>query len=140
MIRNVCIGVLVVTLSGCASLSEPAKQPMDLSGDWEYQDDAATRTISLDPNGNGRYAWQGGHLTTTFFSPDRWEGHWYQEGNNREGEFALRPSSDGNEAEGSWWYTRIGEKEIPSGEQGGHFRLRRLSAQPSGFSRPAAGP
>jgi len=137
LVPCVLIGILVLALNSCAALPKPelgrapATPPIDLSGDWEYQDDETTQKISLDEHGNGQYAWQGGRFLTTSFSEERWDGHWSQKGNDREGGFTLRPSADGKEAEGTWWYTRIGDKDIPPHAQGGSFRLRRVSPSAS---------
>jgi len=136
----VLAGILAIALTSCTALPKPepghapVTPPIDLSGDWEYQDDETTQKISLDEHGNGQYAWQGGRFLTTSFSEERWDGHWSQKGNDREGGFTLRPSADGKEAEGTWWYTRIGDKEIPPHAQGGSLRLRRLSPSVSGLS------
>jgi hypothetical protein len=140
LVPCVLIGILVLALSSCTALPKPepghrpVTPPIDLSGDWEYQDDETTQKISLDEQGNGQYAWQGGRFLTTSFSEERWDGHWSQKGNDREGGFTLRPSADGKEAEGTWWYTRIGDKEIPPHAQGGSFRMRHVHPSASGPS------
>jgi hypothetical protein len=136
ILAGVSIAAVLFFLAGCATptIPEPtgehAVQPMDLSGDWEYQDDGTIQKISLDKRGNGRYTWQDGRFLTTSFSSDQWEGRWYQGGNDREGEFRLKLTGDGKEAEGTWWYTRIGDKQITPHEQGGRFHLRRLGPPP----------
>jgi hypothetical protein len=100
---------------------------IDLRGEWEFQDEGAAQRVALDEKGNGSYTWQNGHIVTTSVSGGRWEGIWYQEGNDREGGFEVLLSDDGGEAEGTWWYTRIGTRNIPPREQGGSFRFKRLS-------------
>jgi hypothetical protein len=54
-------------------------------------------------------------------------GHLDSGGNDREGVFEVMLSPDETEAEGTWWYTRIGTINIPAGEKGGSCRLERLS-------------
>jgi len=90
-----------------------------LGGEWEYHEDAGATRIALDENGNGSYPWQNGHIVTTSLSGRRWEGHWYQEGNDREGDFEVQLSEDATETEGTWWYTRVGTHILPSREKGG---------------------
>ncbi len=101
-----------------------SREPVDLSGIWEYQDKDAAYPLTLDEEGNGRYNWQGGHFVTISIVDDRWQGKWRQTANDREGGFALRLSSDGNYAEGRWWYTRIEDNDSPT-EPGGSFTLLR---------------
>ncbi len=91
---------------------------LDLSGEWEFQEEGAAQRLVLDEKGNGTYSWQNGRIITTSVSGRQWEGMWYQEGNDREGSFALRLSDDGREAKGTWWYTRIGTRVIPQGSRG----------------------
>jgi len=132
------LGVLfsTVLMSACAPVRAP--EPVDrtdLSGQWEWRDDATVQRIVLDKNGNGDYPWQNGHIVTTGLSDGRWEGIWSQEGNDREGGFEVLLGGDGIEAEGTWWYTRIGSRIIPAREQGGNFRMKRVSAATTS-SRP----
>ena len=129
------VGILSAVLAAsCTSVRVPAppsaptiRDQIDLSGEWEFQDEGAAQRVALDERGNGRYAWQNGHIVTTSVSGGRWEGNWYQEGNDREGGFEVLLSGDGGEANGTWWYTRIGTRNIPPREQGGSFRLKRLA-------------
>ena len=130
------LGVLVSTglMSACVPVRapEPGTSPgvdrTDLSGQWEWRDDATVQQIVLDKNGNGPYSWQNGHIVTTGVSDGRWEGIWSQEGNDREGGFEVLLRGTEREAEGTWWYTRIGSRIIPAREQGGSFRMKRISA------------
>ena len=129
------VGILSAALSAsCTSVRGPAPasappimDQIDLSGEWEFQDEGTAQRIALDEKGNGSYRWQNGHIVTTSVSSGRWEGNWYQKGNDREGGFEVLLSGDGGEASGTWWYTRIGTRNIPPREQGGSFRLKRLS-------------
>ena len=136
----VLIGIVsVVIMGGCVSVRapEPILSPnmshVDLSGEWEFQDEGAAQRVALDANGNGTYTWQNGHIVTRSVSGPRWEGTWYQEGNDREGGFDVLLSDDAMQAEGTWWYTRIGTRNLPPREQGGSFRFKRL---PSAAARP----
>jgi hypothetical protein len=135
-----CLG-LVVLLAACAPTARgpraapsEAEVSIDLGGEWQYEDDQAAQRLALDRYGNGEYAWQKGHFITTSVVDGRWTGQWYQEGNDREGGFELQLDADGRIAEGTWWYTRIKDQNIPPREKGGNFRLRRLVAS----SPPAA--
>ena len=134
------VGILFSTaalMSACASVKAPAPgappslDRTDLSGEWEWRDDATVQRIVLDKNGNGTYSWQNGRIVTTSVADGRWEGVWSQEGNDREGRFEVLITPNGTDAEGSWWYTRIGERTISTREQGGNFRLKRLSSMAS---------
>jgi len=111
--------------SGSAAYAQTAK-PF-LGGEWEYHEDAGATRIALDENGNGSYPWQNGHVVTTSVSGRRWEGHWSQEGNDREGDFEVHLSEDATEAEGTWWYTRVGTHILPPRERGGDCWMQRLS-------------
>jgi hypothetical protein len=102
-------------------------ETFDLGGEWEYHEDLGATRMALDTKGNGTYAWQNGHVTTTSLSGRLWQGKWMQEGNDREGEFEVVLSSDGREAEGKWWYTRIGTYHLAPREKGGECWLTRLS-------------
>jgi hypothetical protein len=115
--------------SSSSALDAITMEQPDLSGEWHYQEDLGGTQISLDKNGNGTYPWQKGHIITTSVSGVLWQGIWIQEGNDREGNFEVTLSSDGTEAEGTWWYTRIGTVHIPARQQGGNCRLERLSQQ-----------
>src|SRR5438445_13512710 len=70
--------------------SPSTRQTADLRGEWEFQEEDFVQSFSLDEHGNGRYAWQDGYITTTSVVQGRWLGHWYQEGNDREGDFDVR--------------------------------------------------
>jgi len=118
----------------CAQVRAPEPVPappvnaIDLSGEWEFQEEGTAQRLVLDRNGNGAYAWQNGRIVTQSISDGRWQGLWYQEGNDREGGFEALLSDDRMEANGTWWYTRIGTRVIPPGAQGGNFRFARLSS------------
>ncbi|HEX9759060.1 MAG TPA: hypothetical protein VGB26_14890 [Nitrospiria bacterium] len=97
-------------------------EEVDLSGQWEIQEEERTYLATLDRNGNGSYTWQNGRIMTTGFSDRLWKGTWHQTGNDREGGFEILLSEDGVEAEGVWWYTRVGiQYNIPPKEWGGSF-------------------
>jgi hypothetical protein len=136
--------IMMLTLvwihSGCApvitSIPEPeSKTPIDLSGDWEYDEAAVVQRITLDTQGNGVYAWQNGRIVTTSVSGDKWTGLWVQEANDREGGFEVTLSPDITEAQGTWWYTRIGSTTFAPHERGGGFHLKRLRAVTAGPTR-----
>ncbi|OQW37583.1 MAG: hypothetical protein A4E19_12955 [Nitrospira sp. SG-bin1] len=107
----------------------------DLSGEWEIlevEDDKRYKA-TLDKNGNGPYTQQGGRFTTTKVENRLWQGTWQQPGNDREGGFEVLLSEDGMQANGTWWYTRVGkQKNIPPREHGGTYHWRRLTPQVSG--------
>jgi hypothetical protein len=103
----------------------------DLSGEWQIQEEDKTYQAHLDMVGNGTYNWQGGQITTTGFSGDRWKGTWQQPGNDREGRFEIVLSHNRTDASGRWWYTRVGTRtNIPPGH-GGNYYWKRLSPVPS---------
>ena len=103
----------------------------DLSGEWQIQEEDKTYRAHLDAGGNGTYSWQGGQITTTGFSGDRWKGTWQQPGNDREGRFDIVLSQNGTDASGRWWYTRLGTRtNIPPGH-GGNYYWKRLSPVPA---------
>jgi len=108
------------------SLGPAAAAPVALEGEWEYHEELGALRLALDKNGNGKYAWQHGRIVTTSVSGRRWQGSWSQEGNDREGEFEVVLSADGTEAEGNWWYTRIGSRTFAPREQGGTCWLERV--------------
>ena len=104
---------------------------MDLSGEWQVQEEDKTYRAHLDLGGNGTYSWQSGQITTTGVSGDRWMGTWQQPGNDREGKFEIVLSQNGTAASGRWWYTRIGTRtNIPPGH-GGNYYWKRLSPVPA---------
>jgi ketosteroid isomerase-like protein len=112
-------------------VSNPAQSAMpDLSGEWdilEVEDDKRY-TATLDKNGNGPYTQQGGRFVTTKFADRLWQGIWQQPGNDREGGFEILLSEDGTQANGIWWYTRVGtHKNIPPREHGGTYHWKRLT-------------
>jgi len=125
-----CFLAMVSLLGGCTSIqkSSPVSPTVetDLTSEWEIQDEGIVYTIKLDRYGNGGYDWQKGRIETTSFVDGKWTGNWIQPGNDREGGFELRLSDDRSEAEGMWWYTRIGEKVFAPGESGGKFKLKRV--------------
>ena len=104
----------------------PVMRGVDLSGEWEVEEDGRTYRARLDARGQGTYTWQGGRITTTGFAGNRWTGTWEQPGNDHEGKFDVVLSEDGTRAVGRWWYTRVGTRtKIPPGI-GGSYRWRRL--------------
>jgi ketosteroid isomerase-like protein len=126
------------------SLQAPAVEPgtaestvssvpngVDLSGEWEVEEDDKTYRAHLDKRGHGTYTWQGGRITTTGFAGNRWTGTWQQPGNDHDGKFDIVLSEDGTRAVGRWWYTRVGTRtKIPPGI-GGSYRWKRLSPVPA---------
>ncbi len=103
---------------------------LDLSGEWdilEVEDDKRY-TATLDKNGNGPYTQHGGRFITTKVADHQWQGTWQQPGNDREGGFEVFLSEDGAQANGVWWYTRVGkQKNIPPREHGGTYQWKRLT-------------
>ena len=111
--------------------------PVDLSGEWEIEEEDKSYQATLDTMGNGPYTWQDGTIVTSKITDRLWSGTWAQKGNDREGEFEVLLSENHETAEGVWWYTRFGEhKDIPPREWGGKYILKRLSPPP----HPASGP
>lgn len=102
---------------------------VDLSGEWEIQEEDKSYRAVLDAAGNGSYTWQGGRLITTRLADGRWEGTWLQSENDREGGFDVAFSGDGSHAQGTWWYTRVGRRQVPPRQWGGEYRLRRLAGK-----------
>lgn len=106
----------------------------DLSGEWEIlevEDDKRYRA-TLDKAGNGLYTQHDGRFVTTKCADRLWEGTWQQPGNDREGGFELLLSEDGTQANGVWWYSRVGtQKNIPPREHGGTYLWKRLTPPPS---------
>jgi len=72
----------ILTLASTASAGT-----VDLTGEWEIQEEERTYTATLDRDGNGTYTWQNGRIATTSSTDGRWEGLWTQTGNDREGGF-----------------------------------------------------
>jgi hypothetical protein len=122
--------ILPALLSVFAPIVVMATQTVDLSGNWEIQEEERSYVATLDADGNGTYTWQNGQITTTPFADGRWQGTWQQPGNDREGGFEVLLSADRSRAEGKWWYTRVGQQSIPPGEWGGDFTWKRLSPVP----------
>jgi SnoaL-like domain len=102
----------------------------DLSGEWdilEVEDDKHYKA-TLDKTGNGPYTQHGGRFITTKFANRLWQGTWQQPGNDREGGFEVLLSEDGTQANGVWWYSRVGaQKNIPPREHGGTYSWKRLT-------------
>lgn len=101
----------------------------DLAGTWEFRDENGAYCLTLNREGHGMYEWQEGRLVTTRLNNGRWQGKWYQPKNDREGEFDLRLSPSGNQAEGRWWYTRIEDNHSPT-QSGGRFALIQMPCSP----------
>jgi hypothetical protein len=100
----------------------------DLSGEWEIQEEERSYRTVLDRRGNGTYTWQNGRIVTTSFIDRKWEGTWQQAGNDREGGFEVLLSVDGMQAQGVWWYTRVGDKNnIPPRQWGGPYVWKRIT-------------
>ncbi len=102
---------------------------MDLTGEWEIQEEDTAYQTTLDAKGNGPYMWQEGRLQTDKVVDRLWSGTWDQKGNNREDGFEVLLSEDGTTADGIWWYLRVGtQKNIPPREWGGTYKIERLSS------------
>ena len=105
---------------------------VDLSGEWEIQEEERSYRTVLDRQGNGTYTWQNGRIVTTSFADRKWEGTWQQTGNDREGGFEVLLSVDGMQAQGVWWYTRVGDKNnIPPRQWGGPYVWKRIIKGPT---------
>lgn len=99
-----------------------------LAGEWEYIDSTgAAVPLTLDERGNGHYEWKEGRVETRRLIDHTWSGMWFQEENDREGEFMVEFSPDFSEGEGQWWYSRIGTDKAPT-LKGGTFHLRSTSS------------
>lgn len=110
---------LVFLFSACATIPPPNSL---MGGKWEIQEEDRSYIATLDENGNGTYTWKNGKIQTIECIDKLWKGTWHQSGNDREGEFEVVLSEDGQEAKGVWWYTRVGEnKDIPPKQFGGDF-------------------
>jgi hypothetical protein len=127
------LGFLLLWLAtvGLLATTAAAADKIDLSGEWEIQEEERSYIATLDAEGNGPYTWQNGRLTTTAFTDGHWEGTWQQAGNDREGGFDVLLGPEHNQASGRWWYTRVGQQIIPPGEWGGNFTWKRLSPVPA---------
>jgi hypothetical protein len=118
---------------------EHAQSP-DVSGEWDIEEEDKSYRAVLDKHGNGNYSWQGGRIDTIRIDDRKWLGTWRQTGNDREGGFEVLLSEDGREAEGVWWYTRVGDrKNIPPREWGGKYVWKRLTTPDPGHSRDGEG-
>jgi hypothetical protein len=105
---------------------------LELSGEWEVQEEDKSYKATLDHHGNGLYSWQGGRIVTTVIAGQKWQGTWHQSGNDREGGFELVLSEDGSQARGVWWYTRVGEKrDIPPRQWGGSYIWKQTRVNPT---------
>ena len=101
---------------------------INLTGEWEIQEEDRTYQASLDAKGNGPYTWQEGRLQTAKVVGRLWSGTWHQKGNDREGGFEVLLSEDGKTADGNWWYLRVGtQNNIPPRLEGGTYKMKRLS-------------
>jgi hypothetical protein len=113
----------------------PSSTAPDLSGEWdilEVEDDKHYKA-TLDKHGNGPYTQHDGRFVTTKFADRLWQGTWQQPGNDREGGFEVLLSEDGTQANGIWWYTRVGtHKNIPPREHGGTYQWKRLTPPVNG--------
>lgn len=102
---------------------------IDLSGEWEIievEDDKRYKA-TFDKNGNGPYTQHGGRFTTSTITNRLWQGTWHQPGNDREGGFEVLLSEDGTQANGIWWYSRVGkQKNIPPREHGGTYHWKKV--------------
>lgn len=135
-LRNSPFAMPVAEQDGSASRpkaegTEPPATILNVSGEWEIQEEDKSYKAILDRSGNGTYTWQNGRITTTGIAGRRWQGTWQQTGNDREGGFEVLLSEDGNEAKGVWWYTRVGDRvNIPPRQWGGGYIWKHLTAPP----------
>lgn len=129
------VAILALFTAGCAARRPPAAVPapgapapadsFHPQGVWEYEEKGRSIVLTLDANGNGEYPWKKGRIITTEINGRSWKGRWMQRSNDREGGFELLLTEDYTEAEGLWWYTRIGRNHAPK-KKGGRFRMIRL--------------
>lgn len=114
-----------------SSLASNETIQIDLSGEWEIQEEDKSYRATLDSRGNGTYTHQEGKIVTTGVSDRLWGGIWSQKGNDREGGFEVLLSEDFTKAQGVWWYTRVGNmRNIPPRQQGGTYIFTRLTPLP----------
>jgi ketosteroid isomerase-like protein len=119
------------TAAGMTQASVPpgtAPERPDLSGKWRVQETDRSYEATLDASGNGTYTWQGGQIKTTRLEGRTWEGTWLQPGNDREGGFELTLSEDRSTWQGSWWYTRVDSRKVPTRQWGGPYVWKRVGA------------
>ena len=116
-------------------VSQPVNRHI-LAGEWEYEDGVVVR-LTLDEQGNGRYAWKDGRFGTRKLIGHIWHGKWVQKGNDREGGFRVELSPDFTEGEGRWWYSRIGADHAPK-HKGGTFHLSKKTALIDRTNTPSA--
>lgn len=125
-----CAGPVVQqTVPTYSPPSSRVSQPSDrhiLAGEWEYEDGGVVR-LTLDEQGNGRYAWKDGRIGTHKLIGHTWHGMWVQKANDREGGFTVELSPDFTEGEGRWWYSRIEADHAPT-QKGGTFHLSKKTA------------
>lgn len=144
ILRYFAVSILLATTVLVAACAGPAvqqavstdshpssivSQPGDrhiLAGEWEYEDGGVVR-LTLDEQGNGRYAWKDGRIGTRKLIGHTWHGMWVQKANDREGGFTVELSPDFTEGEGRWWYSRIGADHAPT-QKGGTFHLIKKTA------------
>jgi len=120
---------------GQAPLHYP--ESINLSGEWEVQEEDKSYRATLDDRGNGSYTWQDGIFETSSLSDGLWAGTWTQKGNDREGGFEVLLSTDLNTAQGVWWYTRVGEHHnIPPREWGGSYIMKRVNVPADSNTKP----
>lgn len=141
-VRPWLIVILTATaMNGCTTIPTPSPPQgpqesrangvvsiADLRGEWLVQDGSVERVIMLDCEGSGNYQWQNGTIRTTKLEGRSWHGTWHQTANDREGGFLAQLNEDGSQAEGRWWYSRIGTENLPSKDKGGAFSLERLES------------
>jgi hypothetical protein len=113
------------------------ERSIDLSGEWEIQEEDKTYGAVLDASGRVTYTWQQGMFVTTRLADGDWEGTWHQTGNDREGGFEVHFAEDLTKAKGTWWYTRVGTRvNIPPRQWGGEYRLTRINPGAILYSNP----
>lgn len=131
--RIALVALITLLVAGCMGARSTAPVPavlapplsFDPQGEWEYEEKGRSIVITLDANGSGDYQWKKGRIITTEISGRSWKGRWIQRANDREGGFELLLTEDYAQAEGLWWYTRIGNNTAPK-KKGGRFRMIRL--------------
>jgi len=113
-----------------ASENTLAPSDINIGGEWEIievEDDKRYKA-TFDKNGNGPYTQHGGRFTTSSITNRLWQGTWHQPGNDREGGFEVLLSEDSTQANGIWWYSRVGkQKNIPPREHGGTYHWKKIT-------------